>query len=170
MPEADQGGAPQGKRPARPDVPEMIAATGEPFFLGPGVVRIALRLHAPAGPARDPHRGAGNVSLLIENVTCDKAAPTFAAYLNVPEGATPEDHPELFAGSMGMFGLPEASRIKGEHDGSGKGFSLDISQLFHTLQQRRDWNPRQISISFVPSYWDAPVPQVRVGRVSLYLQ
>ena len=150
--------------------PEMVAATEHAFPIGSREARIVLKIHAATGPARHRQVGTEAIFLRIENVTCDTVAPNFSAYLNVPAGAVPEDHPELFAGALGMFGLAEASAIKGEHGGSGKGFTLDISRLFHSLEGRREWNPHELSVSFVPQYWDSPVPRVQVGRVSLYLQ
>ncbi len=156
--------------PQTPAGPEMIASTTEPFFMSSGETRVRLRLHRPGGPALGREPGSLVVFLRVENVTGDNVAPTFSAYVNLPEGADPNKHSELFAGSMGMFGLPEASLREGEHGGSGKNFTLDITRLFHALAQRNAWNPQELTVSFVPSPWDWPVPRLRVGRLSLYLQ
>jgi hypothetical protein len=126
-------------------------------------------MHPPTGPAllhQDPKHS--EVTLQIENVTGDKAAPVFYIYLNVPAGDAPERYPELYAGSLAPFGLVGASRPDSEHGGNGLTFKLDVTALFARLTALKGWDPKNLKVSFVPSDWDAPVPQVRVGRVSLY--
>lgn len=150
-------------------IPEMVAATSAPFYIGPGPTQISLAMHAPAGPARS--RAASTqrrVSIEVENVTCSKRSPSFRVYLNMPAGDPPERHSELRAGNLGMFGLVESSDPNGEHGGSGMSFSLDVTELFARLAAMRGWDPQNLRLSFVPAAWDAPVPQVRIGRVSLY--
>ncbi len=86
----------------------------------------------------------------------------------MPAGDAPEQHPELRAGNLGMFGLVESSDPNGEHGGSGMTFSLDVTDLFARLAARKDWDSHNLRVTFVPAAWDAPVPKVQVGRVSLY--
>jgi tyrosinase len=154
-----------------PAIPEMVGATSSPSMIGPGPSQISLQIHAPTGPAALSAGAARRqVSLRLENLTCDRRAPTFDVYLNVPPGGKPENYPELHAGSLGMFGLVESSTGSGNHPATGMTFKFDISELFARLSARQDWDPNVLRLSFVPLLWDAPVPQVRVGRVSLYFQ
>jgi tyrosinase len=169
MPDAHKPEDPQAKQ-AVPHIPEMVGATTGSFLIGAGETQVAFRLHAPSGPGRDRSAGSEEIFLRIENVTCNQTAPNFTVFLNVPAGAKTADHPDLFAGSMGMFGLPMASNPRSEHGGTGLNFVLDVTDLFHRLRSHGVWNAEQLQVTFAPSYWGAPVPQVKVGRVSLYVQ
>jgi tyrosinase len=152
-----------------PPIPEMVGATSAPFFVGAGTTQVSFPMHLPTGPALlRADSTKRNVTLRIENVTCNKRSPTFKVYLNVPVGDAPEKHPELRAGLLGMFGLVRASDPAGEDGGRGMTFDLDVTDLFARLQAMKNWDPQNLRMSFVPTAWDAPVPQVKVGRVSLY--
>ncbi len=137
--------------------------------MGPGITQISLTMHSPTGPAL-VNPGPKQVVLEVQNVTCLKRSPSFRVYLNVPPGDTAERHPELRVGSLGMFGLVESSDPNGEHGGTGMTFNLDVTEVFTRLQAMRNWDPQNLHVSFVPAAWDAPVPQLKVGRVSLYFQ
>jgi hypothetical protein len=157
------------QKTASPPIPEMVGATSAPFYIGAGTTEISLAIHPPTGPAR---LSAGSkpreIILRIENVTGDKTAPGFSVYLNVPQGDEPVRHPELSAGSLGLFGLTGASHPDSQHGGSGMSFRLDVTEVVGHLIATKNWDPKNLRISFIPGYWDAPVPKVRVGRVSLY--
>ena len=169
MAELDGTGA--GKQQAGlPEVPEMIASTDRPFSIGPEASRITLQIHEPTGPARHKVPKDQALFLRIENYTCDKSAPSFAVFLNVPPGQNPQERDDLYAGSMGTFGLPEASSKQGEHGGAGKSVTLNLTRLHGNMLEQKLWDQRRVTIVFMPEQWDAPVPQVNVGRVSLYLQ
>jgi tyrosinase len=160
---------PPDKRKPRPPIPEMVGATSAPFYIGPERTQISLPIHPPKGPALgDEGSVKRKVILQVENVTGEKRAPSFDVYLNVPAGESPERHPELHAGGLGLFGLVESSAPQGEHAGNGMTFKLDISALFTRLSAMKGWDPQNLRLTFVAEDWDAPVPKVRVGRVSLY--
>jgi tyrosinase len=155
---------------SRPLIAEMVGATSASFYIGPGTTQVSLEVHSPTGPARAPEeRKQRAVILQVENVTGARRAPPFEVYLNVPAGDAPEQHPELRAGSLGLFGLVESSDPDAGHGGNGMSFTLDVTVLFGRLTARTDWDSRNLRVSFVATEWDAPVPKVRVGRVSLYL-
>lgn len=164
-------GNPTDPRNSGSPIPEMVAATSAPFYIGPGITNILLPMHAPTGPARE-HEGSlpKQVVLLFENIKSKVRAPSFRVYLNLPAGEQPERHPELLAGNLGMFGLVESSVPRGNHGGDGKNMSLEITGLYARLAVLKDWDSRSLQVSFVPAKWEATVPQVQVGRVSLYLQ
>ena len=91
-------------------------------------------------------------------------------YLNVPEGEKPEDHPELYAGAISMFGVAEASIATTEHSGSGAHYSLEVTDVIAALKARGGWNSSNIRVTFVPTDAEAESNphNFRVGRVSLY--
>lgn len=159
---------PRDPRKSSPPIPEMVGATSAPSYIGPGVTQISLPMHPPTGPAllRDVKQRV--VTLQIENVTSAKLAPSFKIYLNAPPGDDPEGHPELFAGNLTTFGLVESSDPRGEHGGAGKTFKLNVTSVFGLLTAKKDWDSQNLRLTFVPGYWDAPVPTIKIGRVSLY--
>jgi tyrosinase len=160
---------PPDRKKSRPPVPEMVGATSAPFEIGARTTEISLEIHPPTGPAQAPGDSAPRqITLRVENITGDQLAPTFSVYLNVPPGEEPVKHPELSAGSLGLFGLTGASHPDSKHGGSGLSFNLNISEVVGHLIATKNWDPKVLRISFVPGYWDAPVPNVKVGRVSLY--
>jgi tyrosinase len=149
----------------------MVAATSEPFYLGSHPVEITLAIHAPTGPAAS-HEALTQmeVHLYIENVTCSKDAPPFRVYLNVPRGDTPEQHPELLVGNLGMFGLRKASDPQGKRGGNGLSFTVDLTDAVPHLIASKNWDQQNLRVTFSPGYWEGQVPQVKVGRVSLYFK
>jgi len=149
----------------------MVAATSEPFYLGPQPTEITLALHAPTGPAASHEASTHReVYLYIENFTSSKAAPPFRVYLNVPRGDVPERHPELLVGNLGTFGLRKASDPEGPRGGNGLSFTVDITEAVPRLIAGKNWDPQNLRVTFSPGYWEGPVPAVKVGRVSLYFK
>ena len=56
-------------------------------------------------------------------------------YINLPEGEKPGQHPELLAGSVGLFGLRQASAPDGKHGGKGMNFTLDITKAIGDIKK-----------------------------------
>ena len=69
------------------------------------------------------------VFLNLENVRGTHDATVLSVYLNLPEGARPSDHPELLAGSVGLFGLRRAEFRDGHHGGQSLNFVLEITKI-----------------------------------------
>ena len=164
---------------AMPRIPEMIGAsdTKRPISLGSQPASVQLNLQAPAGPAAEAVRAGTppEVHLNLENITATRRpVESYLVYVNLPEGAKPEDHPELKAGLLPLFGVVEASRATKEHAGDGLSHSFNITRVVSALQAAKSWNPAQLRITFVPHRPDADPEPVRnaqpvsVGRVSLY--
>ena len=162
-----QSADPKGPRKDSPPVPEMVGATRDPFYIGPGPVQISFEIHPPTGPAL--LRSNPRVELHVDNITSELASPPFSVYLELPEGETTEQHPELHAGNLGFFGLEQSSAKEGDHGGQGLNIRLDVTEVFAYLSLRKDWDHRHLRVLFVPGPTDGPVPQVRVGRVSLHI-
>jgi len=162
---------PKKPAPEAPRVAEMVAATSAPFYLGAVPTEITLAIHAPTGPALLREGSAQReVYLYVENMTCTEPTPPFQVYLNVPPGHEPEQHPDLNVGSLGTFGLLQRSDPKGRHGGNGMTFTLDITEAVNHLVSAKNWDAEKLRVAFSPAFWEAPVPRVKVGRVSLYFQ
>ncbi len=122
------------------------------------------RSRAAAAPAAG---GVQRVVLRLENVTSTHPGPMYDVYLNVPDGDSPQQHPDLHVGRAAMFGIAKASRRTAPHGGGGQTFSFDITRLYNRLSSAGAIDPRHVRVSFVPVRADRNAP-VRVGRVSLY--
>jgi len=110
------------------------------------------------------------VYLKLENVRGTRDASVLNVYVNVPEGTAPDRHPEMFAGSVGLFGLRRASMRDGRHAGMGLSFVLDISNIIDRLHLDRRLLSDALRVTILP---DREVPEdaaITVGRISLYRQ
>lgn len=117
---------------------------------------------AAARPAPD------RVYLNLENVRGTRDATALSVFVNLPEGSNPADHPELLAGTVGLFGLRRASVAGGQHVGGGLSFLLDISPIVDQLHLGGALTADTLRVTIVPN---RPVPDtadVVVGRVSVY--
>jgi tyrosinase len=121
---------------------------------------------AAAPEAAQPDR----VFLNLENVRGTRDASVLNVYVNLPEGANPSDHPELLAGSVGLFGLRKASSTDGIHGGQGLSFILEVTDIFDALHLDNALDVDSLQVRIVPH---RPVPEqadITVGRVSIYRQ
>jgi tyrosinase len=186
---APAGGAPVGaprgiamEPPPPHPIPEMVGATDGEVALQGQSTTTQLAVSQPAGPARSllgAARADRRVYLNIENITGAGAPTSYAVYVNLPPGANPAEHPELYAGLLPMFGVAEASRTDATHSGSGLHYALEIGDVVRTLEARSDWDPTRLQVTFVPEETEPDEPEpgfaplvarqpIRVGRVSLY--
>jgi tyrosinase len=110
------------------------------------------------------------VLLNLENVRGAEDATTLDVYINLPEGAKPSDHPELFAGSIGLFGLQRASAADGKHGGGGLNLVLDITDIVDALHLKNALNVDSLNVRIVPEPQVRDEDQITVGRVSIYRQ
>lgn len=154
--------------------PEMIGATDAPVVLTgrPAVAQLAVT--TPTGPGRALEAtGDERIYLNLENITGSGDPVSYAVYLNVPGGERPEDHPELFAGVLPMFGVAEASQSDDAHPGSGLHYALEVGAIVRALESRQAWDPNNVQITFVPRSTSvtetAAAQPIHVGRVSIYL-
>jgi hypothetical protein len=152
----------------------MVGATFQPIQLGEAPTVTELSMAQPSGPMLETLAGAApEVYLNVENITGSGKPASYAVYLNVPEGDEPEQHPELFAGILPMFGLDEASQADADHAGSGLHYTLDITPVVRRLEERQSWDPQTVRVSFVPRrsarepIRETPGRTIQVGRVSV---
>ncbi|HLZ00847.1 MAG TPA: tyrosinase family protein [Bradyrhizobium sp.] len=128
--------------------------------------RVTSSLQGMAGGPPEPDR----IFLNLENVRGANDATVFSVYINVPEGDDPAMHPELKAGSVGLFGLSKASAMDGPHAGNGLNFTIEITHVVDTLHLRGALNVDQLHVRLVPL---KPVPDrtpVSIGHISIFRQ
>jgi tyrosinase len=121
---------------------------------------------ARASEAAVPDR----VFLNLENVRGTHDASVLSVYINLPAGAKPGDHPELLAGSVGLFGLRSASVKDGTHAGEGLSFVLDITKITDALHLNNALDVNSLQVTVVPHQAVPEQAQITVGRVSIYRQ
>ena len=128
----------------------------------------SLAAAAPAVPDR--------VFLNLENVRGTNDATAFNVYVNVPEGDDPARHPELLAGSVGLFGVRKASKADDKHAGDGLTFVLDISHVIDKLHLDGALDTSQLHVRLVPVKTAQEAPRaakpadVSIGRISVFRQ
>jgi tyrosinase len=161
-------------------IPEMVGATEKPLQLTGRSSAARLSLKSPTGPFRatsaldaEPPR----VTLHFENIKGSGEPTGYSVYLNLPEGAKPQDHSELFVGHLPMFGVKEATQADDVHSGNGLHYVLDIGDVIRTLSGKGDWNPENVRITLVPDEdllppiaedQKRPEHKITIGRISVY--
>ena len=108
------------------------------------------------------------VYLNLENVRGTGDATALSIFINLPDGANPADHPELLAGTVGLFGLRRATVARGQHVGGGLNFLLDISPIVDQLHLSNTLNAETLRVTIVPNRPLSDKADVVVGRVSIY--
>jgi tyrosinase len=154
--------------------PKLVGVATEVPFAAPTSVDIKLSppsgdlsLNEAASP-ETPHRWY----LRVEDIVGESpAVPGYDVYVNVPEGERAADHPELRAGGIASFGIPEATRTDAEHGGSGLTDVFDITELVATLFGGESWDPSALKVTVVPVGVSGEAEEggdVRAGRISVY--
>ena len=110
------------------------------------------------------------VFLNLENVRGARDAHVLSVYINLPEGAKPAGHPELLAGSVGLFGLRRASLNEGKHGGQGLNFVLEITDIVDALHLKNAADVEALNVTLVPHQAVPDHVQITIGRVSIYRQ
>lgn len=118
--------------------------------------------------AADTITSPDRIYLNLEGVRGTSNSPVLSVYVNLPEGAKPSDHPELLAGSVGLFGLRNASQKDSKHGGKGMTYMLDITPIVDRLHLSHALDVDSLHVRIVP---DKPLPErspITIGRISLY--
>jgi tyrosinase len=108
------------------------------------------------------------VVLKLENVKGTGPISVLDVYVNVPAGDRPGDHPDLKAGSVGLFGLRQATKQDGPHGGGGLSFRLEITDIVDRLHLADALTTESLNVSVVPH---RPIPadsDLTVGRISVH--
>jgi tyrosinase len=161
--------------PAPRAAPELLgAATGIDFSRRTAVdVELAANDRVAAAVAGD-ESVAPRWFLRVEDVAGSAPkAPAYHVYVNLPDGASGAEHPELRAGTIASFGIPEASDPAAEHGGVGITDTFEITDVVATLVASADaqFDPRKVTVHVVPVGLKGELDDggdVRAGRISVY--
>ncbi len=104
----------------------------------------------------------------LENVRGTFDASVLSVYINLPQDATPADHPELLAGSVGLFGLRSASQPDGKHGGEGLNFNLEITDIVDRLHLNNALDVAALQVRVVPHQSLPEQADITIGRISVY--
>jgi tyrosinase len=108
------------------------------------------------------------VYLSLDNVRGTHDATALSIFINLPEGSSPADHPELLAGTVGLFGLRRATMADGRHVGGGLSFLLDISAVVDQLHLQNALDTDTLRVTIVPNRAVPADAEITVGRLSIY--
>jgi tyrosinase len=162
---------------AEESIPEMVGATAKPISLTGTEASATFAVAPPTGPARlglVENAEPPLIYLNLENVSGQIHPTSYSVYMNLPPNESPNKHPELLVGNMPLFGLSEASRSNEQHPGSGLQYAYEVGDVVRTLQEKGDWDPDNVRVTFVPDYEvaarasETAPAAVQVGRISLY--
>lgn len=140
------------------------SGTSTSVRLDPGARRKVTASLAMASETAVPDR----VFLKLENVRGTQDATVLSVYINLPEAAKPGDHPELLAGSVGLFGLHGASVKDGKHGGQGLNFVLDITKIVDALHLNNALDVDSLKVRIVPRRAVPDEALITIGRISIY--
>jgi tyrosinase len=154
---------------------ELVGASQAAIPIKGAGVRTTLNLNTnarrrvAASLARAPQTAAPDrVFLHLENVRGTRDATVLSVYVNLPEGAKPADHPELLAGTVGLFGLHGASMKDGKHGGQGLDFVLDITKIVDALHLNNALDTDSLNVTIIPRQAVPEEVQITVGRIGIY--
>jgi tyrosinase len=156
---------------------ELMGATSAPLKLSGGETGSTVPLDPPARrkvamSLQKAVEGAtpDRVFLNLENVRGQAGAPVFNVYVGLAANAKPGDHPEHLAGTIGLFGVREASQPDSEHAGRGITYVLEITHIIDALHLGHALDSNELDVRIVPV---KPIPesaQISIGRISVYRQ
>jgi tyrosinase len=162
---------------------ELVGATLQPLrIIGREGVRAPVRLDeqarrkvtanfaAAAAEEGTPAAVSERVFLNLENVTGVLDATALDVYVNLPEGADPDDHPDRHAGTVGLFGVRQATDANREHGGAGLTFVLEITDIVQALHLENALDADALEVRIVPFDEVPEEAKIRIGRVSLFRQ
>lgn len=110
------------------------------------------------------------VLLNLENIRAARNGEVIDVFLNLPEGAHPNDRPDLRAGTIGLFGVRQASSPDRPHGGMGVSEVLDITDIVKTLDRQGGFDPTKLSVHLVPRRPADAAAGISVERVSVFRQ
>jgi tyrosinase len=141
------------------------AGSRAPVRLDTGVRRKVAASLLGASQAAPPDR----VFLRLDNVV-GTIGGVLSVYINMPEGGKPAQYRHLRAGSIGLFGLRQASEPSGKHSGKGMSFTLDITKVIDQLHLGQSFDLDTLYVSLVSSRAIPGSAPITVGRISIYRQ
>jgi tyrosinase len=163
-----------GMGPSDQQKVEPIGANSALISVGgkPATTQVDLEPRAAASGvaamgATEPGTEVARFYLALESVRGSAPSPLIEVYVNLPEGADPEAHPELHAGSITLFGLNVASEPDGGHGGNGLGYTLDITDLAQRLEKAGNFDPTHLRVTLVPGEQVTDDKPITVDKISV---
>lgn len=154
---------------------ELVGATQEPIPIKSRGAQASVRLDAVARRKVSASLAQASETALpdrvfldLENVQGTHDAAALSVYINLPDGSKPSDHPELLAGTVGLFGLRSASLKDGKHAGQGLNFILDITKIVDALHLQNAFDADSLKVTLLPRRALPDQAKITVGRVSIY--
>ncbi|MGV2124078.1 tyrosinase family protein [Agrobacterium vitis] len=111
-----------------------------------------------------------NYFLNLENIRAQQDGFVIDVYLNLPDDADHQSRLDLHAGSIGLFGVSNASKANSSHGGKGVTQVLDITTLLSGLIHSGDIAKSGLNVHLVPRIALGDDAKVTVERISLYRQ
>jgi tyrosinase len=130
-------------------------------YAGHSNITASLRAASPAAP---PDR----VYLKLENVR-GLTNGFVTVYINLPPNEPPAAHPELRAGSVGLFGPSQRQSSRREHGGQGLNFVLEITKVVDRLFVNQSLG-QSLQVTVVPHHPVSESAHITIGQISLYRQ
>jgi tyrosinase len=91
-------------------------------------------------------------------------------YVGLAANAKAADHPERLAGTIGTFGVREASLPDSEHAGRGITYVLEITHIVDALHLENTLAADALDVRIVPVKAIPEDAQISIGRISVYRQ
>ncbi len=113
-------------------------------------------------------KAADQVFLNIENIRAAEDSAIVDVYVNLPDGAKPDDRPDLRAGTIGFFGVSTASRPDQPHGGMGINEVFDITRIVESLESTGTFSIDNLSIDLIPRQTVSEKEGITVERISVY--
>ena len=169
--------AAKARRAAPAQNVELVGATSAPLKLSGGETSATVPLDPPTRRkmTRSLDRAVetaapDRVFLNLENVRARSGAAAFHVYVGLPAHAKAADHPEQLAGTIGLFGVREASLPDSEHAGRGITYVLDITHIVDALHLEHGLAADSLAVRIVPVKAIPDEAQISIGRISVYRQ
>lgn len=167
------------ERMDRPQATELIGANDSTVRLQGAAVETQVRVDRVAGQKvmRSFQTSAtlsatpvepDRIFLNLENIRGRNDAAIFYVYVNLPQDANPEEHPDRLAGVVSLFGVQNATRTDDAHAGNGINEVLEITEIVDALHSSGTVDLDHLSVRFVPRTDVRPEDDISVGRVSVY--
>jgi tyrosinase len=175
-----------GEQPPEPE-PELLGASEAPLQLvgTPAAVGVPIDHRSTSQLARavrpdDP----SHVYLSIDDIDAERNPGTvYGVYVNLPDGASPEEAERHHAGNVSFFGVERARNPRADEHPHSVRVVHDITELSGRLQAAGEWDPQHVHVTFRPlglippdepqlahAVAEAPSepdPPVTIGRVSI---
>lgn len=115
--------------------------------------------------AAEPDR----VFLNLENITGTNDAAVFDVYVGLAPDQDPEEHQDLLAGVVSLFGVSSATKMSDPHGGAGLNKVIEITDIVDRLHLAGPQDLDELPVRFVAAN-SFGSSGVQIGRVSIYRQ